>query len=140
MIYLPDTNAWIVYLNVSASPVKRRFAAHSASDIGVSTVVKAELFFGAHRSTRRAENLRTLELLFQTFPSVPFDDAAAEHYGIIRSVLANQGTPIGPNDLLIAATAVANNLVVVTHNTREFGRVPGLVVEDWQEDASLKAP
>jgi tRNA(fMet)-specific endonuclease VapC len=94
-------------------------------------VVKAELLYGAHRSARPDENLRTLDTLFQAFQSVPFDDVAAEHYGRIRAELAAQGTPIGPNDLLIAATALAYNLVLVTHNTREFSRVPGLIVEDW---------
>lgn len=131
MIYLPDTNAWIAYLNPSASRVKSRFAAHPADAIGLSSVVKAELLFGAHRSARPHENLRTLDTLFQAFQSVPFDDLAADHYGRVRAELAAQGTPIGPNDLLIAATALAYNLVIVTHNTREFSRVPGLIFEDW---------
>ena len=131
MIYLPDTNAWIAYLNPDASPVKSKLAAHATDTIGLCTVVKAELLFGAYRSARREKNLRTLSFLFQSFQSVPFDDLAAEQYGRIRAELAAQGTPIGPNDLLIAAIAVAYNLVVVTHNTREFGRVPGLVIEDW---------
>jgi tRNA(fMet)-specific endonuclease VapC len=62
---------------------------------------------------------------------LPFDDAAAEVYGRIRAELASRGTPIGPYDLMIAATALANNLILVTHNTREFARVSGLVLEDW---------
>ena len=131
MNYLPDTNAWIAYLNLGASPVKTRFAAHPASAIVLSTVVKAELIFGAQRSARRDDNLRTLGILFETFQSIPFDDVSAEHYGRIRAELADRGTPIGPNDLLIAATALAYNLVVVTHNTREYNRVSGLVIEDW---------
>ena len=65
---------------------------------------------------------------------MPLDDLAAEQYGKIRATLATQGTPIGPNDLLIAATALAYNLIVVTHNTREFGRVQSLKVEDWLAD------
>ena len=65
------------------------------------------------------------------FHSYTFDDAAAEVYGHIRADLAVQGTPIGPNDLLIAAIALANNLILVTHNTREFARVAGLALEDW---------
>lgn len=120
--------------NPNPSPVKARFAAHPVSVIGISAIVKAELLYGAHRSTRRTENLQTLATLFRTFPSIPFDDLAAEQYGKIRATLANQGTPIGPNDLLIAATALAYNLIVVTHNTREFGRVQSLKVEDWLAD------
>jgi tRNA(fMet)-specific endonuclease VapC len=64
--------------------------------------------------------------------SLPFDDPAAEEYARVRAHLANQGTPIGPNDLIIAATALANQLTLVTHNTAEFSRVPGLTLEDWQ--------
>ena len=66
------------------------------------------------------------------FVSLPFDDDAAEVYAIIRARLEAQGTPIGPYDLQIAAIALANNLILVTHNTREFSRVPGLLLEDWE--------
>jgi tRNA(fMet)-specific endonuclease VapC len=131
MIYLPDTNAWIAYVNPGASAVKARFRAHPPTDILFCSVVKAELLYGAYRSSRRADNLRLLAALFQQFASLPFDDAAADAYGRIRADLAAQGTPIGPNDLLIAAIALANNLVLVTHNIREFARVTGLIIEDW---------
>ena len=69
---------------------------------------------------------------FANLPSLPFDDDAAEHFGDIRATLARQGKPIGPYDLQIAAIARAHGLIVVTHNTREFTRVPGLMLEDWQ--------
>jgi tRNA(fMet)-specific endonuclease VapC len=131
MMYLPDTNAWIAYVNPGASAVKARFRAHPPTDIIFCSVVKAELLYGAYRSSRRADNLRLLAILFQQFASLPFDDAAADAYGRIRADLAAQGTPIGPNDLMIAATALANNLILVTHNTREFARVAGLSLEDW---------
>lgn len=64
--------------------------------------------------------------------SLPFDDRAADEYGRIRAYLARLGTPIGPNDLLIAAIALANNATLVTHNTTEFNRVPGLTIVDWE--------
>jgi len=70
--------------------------------------------------------------LRQQVISLPFDDSAAEEYGKLRAHLATVGTPIGPNDLMIAAIALAHRLIVVTHNTVEFSRVPGLLVEDWQ--------
>ncbi len=73
-----------------------------------------------------------VEQLRQQFVSVPFDDSAAEEYGRIRSQLADLGTPIGPNDLLIAAIALTHGLILVTHNTTEFSRLDGLVIEDWQ--------
>ncbi len=135
MIYLPDTNVWIAYLNPDNSPVKVRFRSHPVEDIGLSTVVKAELLFGAYRSARRQANLAVLDSLFRAFPSVSFDDPAAEQYGMIRAELAAKGTPIGPNDLFIAATALAHRLILVTHNTREFGRVTALELEDWLENA-----
>ena len=72
------------------------------------------------------------EPFISQFLSLPFDDAAAEEYGRLRAFLAKQGLPIGPNDLLIAATALANNVTLVTHNISEFERVPGLQIEDWQ--------
>jgi tRNA(fMet)-specific endonuclease VapC len=130
-MYLPDTNAWIAYVNPGASAVKSRFLVHSPADILFCSVVKAELLYGAYRSARRADNLRLLAILFQQFGSLPFDDAAADVCGRIRADLAAQGTPIGPNDLMIAAITLANNLIVVTHNTREFSRVAGLLLEDW---------
>ena len=77
-------------------------------------------------------NLNLLTKLCQQFVSVPFDDQSAETYGRIRADLAAKGTPIGPNDLLIAAIARTHSLTLVTHNTAEFSRVAGLTLEDWQ--------
>jgi tRNA(fMet)-specific endonuclease VapC len=132
VIYLPDTNAWIAYLNPGDSPVKSQFRSHPPADIAFCAVVKAELLYGAYRSTRREDNLSLLATLFPLFESLPFDDAAADAYGRIRADLTARGTPIGPNDLMIAAIALAHHLTLVTHNTREFGRVEGLHLEDWE--------
>jgi tRNA(fMet)-specific endonuclease VapC len=100
------------------------------------STVKAELYFGARHSSKPAENLRLLYDFFLPFRSHPFDDACAEHYGTIRSELSRTGKLIGPNDLMIAATAIANDLILITHNTDEFSRVVGLHWEDWEEAAS----
>jgi tRNA(fMet)-specific endonuclease VapC len=132
MMYLPDTNAWIAYVNPGDSLLKSRFRAHQPADIAFCAVVKAELLYGAYRSARREDNLRLLVTLFRQFESLPFDDTAAETYGRIRTDLAMRGTPIGPNDLMIASIALVHHLILVTHNTREFGRVAGLQLEDWQ--------
>ena len=70
----------------------------------------------------------------ERFVSLPFDDAAALMYGRLRAELERAGTPIGANDLLIASIALANGLTLITHNTREFGRVPGLQIADWEAD------
>lgn len=76
--------------------------------------------------------MTTFQTFFDGLSSLPFDDAAAAHYGEIRAALERVGTPIGPIDLLIASIARANSLILMTHNTREFGRVAGLDLDDWE--------
>lgn len=132
MMFLPDTNAWIHYVNPRDSIVKQRFRNHSLADIHLCDVVLAELYYGAYKSQRQEANLRLIEKLRSEFPTYAFDGAAAHHFGQIRAELEKRGKPIGPYDLQIAATALANDLIVVTHNTGEFGRVPGLKHEDWE--------
>lgn len=132
MKYLLDTNAWISFLNVDGGKIQQRLQAVDPSAIRLCSIVKAELYFGAERSNRREENLRLLDELFSGIDSLSFDDTAAIQYGKIRSNLASAGTPIGPNDLMIASIALANDLILVTHNTREFSRVASLKLEDWQ--------
>ena len=133
MIYLPDTNAWIRFLNPGENSVKDRFLASDPSRILLCSVGKAELYFGAMKSSRTNENLQLLNALFVNFISLPFDDDAALRYGRIRSALFRQGTPIGPNDLMIASIAIAHKAILVTHNTREFARVSDLKIEDWEK-------
>ena len=105
MIFLPDTNVWIRFLNPGENLVKDRFLSVDPSTILLCAVVKAELFFGAMKSSRISENLALLDELFADFESLSFDDDAARKYGEIRSDLAWKGTPIGPNDLMIAEIA-----------------------------------
>jgi tRNA(fMet)-specific endonuclease VapC len=95
--------------------------------------VKAELLFGARNSGSVTENLALLARFFAPLASLPFDDACAEHYGAIRADLTRAGSPIGPNDLLIAATARAHNATLVTHNVRALSRVTGLRIADWEQ-------
>lgn len=102
--------------------------------MALCSVVKAELFYGARRSQHIAQNLEKLRVFMEPLPSLPFDDAAAEQYGLIRADLAAAGRPIGANDLLIAAIARSHDAVVVTRNLSEFSRVVGLRVENWQEE------
>jgi len=133
MIFLPDTNVWIRFLNPGANPVKDRLLSLDPAVIRICSVVKAELYYGAMKSRRTAENLLLLDDLFVNFESLPFDDDAARKYGEIRLTLTRLGTPIGPNDLMIAAVAAAHKAVVVTNNTREFSRIQGLLLEDWEQ-------
>ncbi|MEH2422392.1 MAG: type II toxin-antitoxin system VapC family toxin [Nostoc sp.] len=132
MIYLLDTNACIIYLNGRNLNLRRRLENHSDLDIVVCSTVKAELFYGAKRSNNPDRNLTLQKGFLSRFTSLPFDDIAAEIFGDIRSHLANLGTPIGPYDLQIAAIALANNLILVTHNVDDFTRVEGLQLEDWK--------
>lgn len=132
MIFLPDTNVWIRFLNPGKNLVKDRLLAADPSTIRLCSVVKAELYFGAIKSSRTAQNLELLDTLFANFGSLSFDDDAARKYGEIRCALARNGTPIGPNDLMIASIASVHKSVLVTHNTREFARVTGLKIEDWE--------
>ncbi len=132
MLYLPDTNACIRYLNKPGSPVAEKFASAAPGDIALCNIVKMELYYGAYRSSRQQDNLALLKQFFLPFLSLPFDDVAADICGRIRAALATAGTPIGPYDLQIAVIALANNLTLVTHNTREFSRVPSLRLEDWE--------
>ena len=134
-MYLLDTNACIKLLNGSSPALLARLRGCAAPEIRVSSVTRAELLYGARRSARVAENLRVLAAFFAPLVSLPFDDACAEAYGAIRASLAAAGRPIGPNDLLIAATALAHDLTLVTHNVREFSRIPALKIEDWEDAA-----
>jgi tRNA(fMet)-specific endonuclease VapC len=131
-VYLLDTNACIRILNGTSEDLVNRLRRQAPADIQLSSVTRAELLFGARRSARIAENLSLLAKFFAPLGSLPFDDACAEHYGALRATLTAAGRPIGPNDLLIAATALAHDLTLVTHNVREFSRVPNLKLEDWE--------
>jgi tRNA(fMet)-specific endonuclease VapC len=127
-----DTNACIVFLNKRSERLKQRLELCEPQDVVLCTVVKAELLYGAMKSQIPTASIAKVENFCAHFQSLPFDDPAAEYYGKIRSKLSAIGKPIGANDFLIAAIALANKIVLITHNTREFGRVDGLLLEDWE--------
>jgi tRNA(fMet)-specific endonuclease VapC len=131
--YLIDTNACICHMRaVARKDWTVRLAQLDPIEIAISTITKGELLFGVHRSQQPQLGLATLANLFGQLRSLPFDDAAAERYGLIRCDLANRGRLIGANDMLIAAIAMAHGLAVITHNVSEFSRIPGLTIEDWE--------
>src|SRR5690348_5244092 len=105
---------------------------HQPQDIAVRSVVKADLIYGAMRSNNPASTITKQNLFLNQSLSLPFDDQSASIYGRIRAQLTMMGTPIGPNDLMITSIALSRNLILVTHNTSEFGRVQGLSLEDWE--------
>ena len=132
MKYLLDTNACVTYLNKPDSFVKQRLIGTPRWQICVCSVVKAELFYGAMKSQNPAQTLLKQQEFLNQFVSLAFDDPAAGIFGVIRADLTQKGTPIGPYDLQIAAIAMAYRLTLVTHNTREFSRISGLNLEDWE--------
>jgi tRNA(fMet)-specific endonuclease VapC len=132
MKYLLDTNVCIRYLNGESDKVRRRLEAASPGQVALCSIVTAELLYGALKSAQPERNAERLAYFFRGFRCLPFGEAASEPYARIRLQLEKVGKPIGPNDLLIAALAVANQLVLVTHNTGEFGQIEGLALEDWE--------
>ena len=130
--YLLDANVCIRYMNGRSPAIRSRLVSVERERVYVCSIVKAEMFAGAQRSHNPARSLERQLAFFAPFVSLAFDDAAAEIYGRIRSHLLIAGTPIGANDMLIAAIAMANNLTLVTHNVDEFSRIPGLLWEDWE--------
>jgi tRNA(fMet)-specific endonuclease VapC len=131
MRYLLDANAVIALLNEATSKTAKRARRERPGDVGISAIVAHELFYGAFRSRRTAHNLALIDAL--QFIVLEFDKEDARQAGEVRALLASKGTPIGPYDVLIAGQAMAREMILVTHNTQEFGRVPGLRLEDWQE-------
>jgi len=130
MRYLLDSNAVIALLNDGHCLLAQRVRQNRPSDIGISSIVSHELFYGAFKSRRVERNVALVDSL--QFEVLEFDKEDARQAGEVRAALAAQGTPIGPYDVLIAGQAMARKLVLVTHNTAEFGRVSGLQVEDWE--------
>ena len=130
MLFVLDTNAVIALLNDGTSKLAQRARQHSPADIGLSAIVSHELFYGAFKSKRADQNIALVDSL--RFVVVDFDKEDSRHAGAIRAALGALGSTIGPFDVLIAGQARARNLTLVSHNTREFGRVPGLLVEDWE--------
>jgi tRNA(fMet)-specific endonuclease VapC len=134
MNYLLDTNAVVALLRSRPAGVRERYrkAEKSGDYLAVSSVVLFELWYGVEKSGRVQENTERLRVLLSgDLDLLDFDDEDAQTAGRIRAALEKAGTPIGAYDLLIAGQALRRGLTVVTANTSEFGRVAGLVWEDW---------
>ncbi|HWQ35777.1 MAG TPA: type II toxin-antitoxin system VapC family toxin [Blastocatellia bacterium] len=132
MRYLLDTNVCIEFLRGRKPLLVARFTSVPQADKHLCPVVQAELYFGAFKSAQPQASLATVKAFISRFPVLPFDEASAETYGVIRADLAGQGRLIGPYDLQIAAIALAHGATLVTHNTGEFSRVAGLQLDDWE--------
>ncbi len=135
MSYLLDTNSVVNHMrHARGSRVTENILAAPAGTVHICSIVLAELYYGANKSdsTFQSLNLSLILDILRDFPSLPFDDRAAEEYGKIRHDLTKRGLLIGSNDMLIASIALANQMILVTHNLKEFERIPGLICEDWQ--------
>ena len=130
--YLADTNI-LGYLARHTSPrlrVRMR-AAMEAHEVAISVVTRAETRFGQRLLNPDDRRQSAIDALLQEIPTLMWTPDAADRYGDLAAVLQRKGRPIGTMDTMIAAHALAEGLILVTHNTKDFKRVPGLEIEDW---------
>ena len=127
---LLDTNICIHVINAKPPAVLERFRQHRMGEIGLCSVVAAELAYGVAKSGS-ARNRQALEMFLAPLIILPFDEAALWAYGDLRAELERKGTPIGALDTMIAAHALSQQSTLVTNNIREFARFPGLALENW---------
>jgi len=131
MMFMLDTDICIYTVNRKPPDLRQRFETIEPGMLVMSAITFAELANGAKKSLQVDRNLRRLQALSELIAVLPFDKAAAITYGDIRSDLERKGTPIGSNDMLIAAHALSLGLALVTNNEKEFCRVEGLRIENW---------
>lgn len=130
---LLDTNICIAILRKRSPLVAKRMGDAGPDHLCISSITAGELFVGALKSSRPSTNLADVHSFVSNIPTLSFGTEAARFYGFIRSTLERSGLSIGPLDLLIASHAASIGATLVTSNTREFARVPGLRIEDWTQ-------
>lgn len=130
MLFL-DTNTCIYFLKGTYKSIYDELKKRKPEEIKIPSMVKAELLLGVEKSLHREKNFEIYTKFLEPFEIVSFDDRAAIVYAKIRSSLEKKGKIIGPNDLIIAATVIANKGILISHNTKEFKQVTGLQIEDW---------
>ncbi|WP_374632921.1 type II toxin-antitoxin system VapC family toxin [Ferrovibrio sp.] len=128
--YMLDTNICIYVMKNRPRSLGERFSLQ-AEELCISSITLAELHYGVANSDRQAQNAEALAHFAARLEILPFAGKAAEHYGDLRAVLRRAGQPCGVHDMMIGAHARSEGLVLVTNNTREFDRMPGLQVENW---------
>jgi tRNA(fMet)-specific endonuclease VapC len=131
MTYYLDANVIITIMDKEDRELFGKILSISPNNVKIPSVVAAELIYGAHKSHNFDKRMKILSKFFNELEVIPFDTAAAEIYGKIRSELERNGNVIGPNDLMIAATVLSRGGILVTSNVKEFRRVEGLFVENW---------
>ena len=133
MKYMLDTNVLVHLIRNKSENVKNRLRQENISDVCISSITYAELEYGVSKSSNKEKNALALLTVLSGIKVLPLGESAGKVYGSIRASLEKDGNVIGPNDMLIAAHALAEGLTLVTNNTREFRRVPGLNIEDWTD-------
>lgn len=131
MRFMLDTDFCIALIKRKPAEILARIMLLAPGDVGLSAITLAELCYGVAKSAQRERNAEALAEFLLPMEIADFDEGAADVYGEIRAALEKAGTPIGPLDTQIGAHALSLGVVLVTHNIREFGRIPGLAVEDW---------
>ena len=131
-MFLIDTNICIYAMKGTFPSLNQRLL-EEQENIFVSSVTVGELEYGAAKSRWGERTRQVFHAFLASFKIIPYDEMDAIHFGKIRAELSFSGTPIGAYDLMIGAQGVARNLMVITHNTKEFCRIPGWAVEDWTE-------
>lgn len=134
MSYLLDTNVAVDYLTGRYPAVGTKLRALRPEEVSISAIAVAELRYGADKSRKAAENHRLLDAFLAEVATLDFDLEAAAAYGELRAALEAGGIPIGPNDMLIAAQAIAERMILVSDNVGEFRRVPGLTLLNWRAE------
>ena len=130
-MYMLDSDVCINCMRGKDKDVFNKIISLTPANFKISSIVLAELWFGVEHSNSKEANASILEIFLHDFNIAPFDEACAKAYSKIRKELTSKGMLIGPNDMLIAASAIANDAVLVSNNIREFSRVSGLKVESW---------
>ncbi len=134
MKYYLDTNICIYFMKGKFNQLKEILLSKNPNDIKIPAIVKAELLYGAEKSKQRKSNTEKINAFLFALQIVGFGDFETVAYSKIRTGLEKKGLPIGPNDLIIAATVKANDGVLITNNTKEFERVEGLLIENWAQE------
>jgi tRNA(fMet)-specific endonuclease VapC len=128
--WMLDTDACIAVIKKHSAALKK-LRGKSVGQVGISSITLSELAFGAARSNRPSDAREALEEFLLALEIAPFEERAAMSYGDVRASLERCGRPIGPLDTLIGSHAHALDVILVTHNTREFSQIEGLRLEDW---------
>ncbi len=132
MKYLLDTNVCIQYLRGKNVHVRTHVSSHPTTDLVICSVVAGELYYGTSRAKNPSAERIKVDQFLTPYPRLMFDFPAADKFAEVRYDLERRGLMIGQYDVMIAAIALVNALTLVTHNTAEFSRVPGLKLVDWE--------